>query len=250
MRTGTQDRLTMLDDDGNLIGFCLGWDFTAEHEWGISRIERNFGIRGRNREVLGVEARQITTDGPLYLDDYVHVLISNNYFKPKHIDSYVRDLPLYGKDEMASAWSESDFGIRLKEDPNGHLKELSEAFSRKDIAIWLGGGGKPFSNAGLVIAIVSRVPEEHREIMRQADEDHFKLFDAAEATGIEKRLKAADKEWFCLSPRWGVGGVIKKETEHPVVFWLNPREQNKHKAGWVTVEELDQWIDGEGPVLK
>ena len=42
----------------------------------------------------------------------------------------------------------------------------------------------------------------------------------------------------------------RKHTKYEVVFWLNPQEQQIYDANWYTVEQLDQWAKGEGPVIK
>lgn len=76
------------------------------------------------------------------------------------------------------------------------------------------------------------------------------LVTAARATGIEARLRQAGKVWFALEPAWRENIRYQPPTAYEVVFWLNS-EDNLHtnRPGWYTVEELDQWIAGTGPVL-
>jgi len=51
--------------------------------------------------------------------------------------------------------------------------------------------------------------------------------------------------YLSLSPRWLSGG---RKSKHPVMFWLNPLRDGE--ANYYTVEELEQWLKGKGPVLK
>jgi len=60
-------------------------------------------------------------------------------------------------------------------------------------------------------------------------------------------LKSAGRSWFALRAAWIRD---KSASKHPVWFWLNPQEQDRYEAGWFTVEDLLQWTENKGPVLK
>jgi hypothetical protein len=34
------------------------------------------------------------------------------------------------------------------------------------------------------------------------------------------------------------------------LFWLNPYEQRKYRAGLYTIKDLEQWIEGKGEIIK
>lgn len=125
----------------------------------------------------------------------------------------------------------------------------------------------PFSHAGLVIAIVSRMPEQARAAVDASDAETVRLEEAVEATGIRERIEARRKDlsgwsggpaFHALAPRWSSsirtvmreGEEVALATEHPVVFFLNPARQKDHNHGWFTVEELDLWLEGGGPVIR
>jgi hypothetical protein len=130
--------------------------------------------------------------------------------------------------------------------------QLWEAFQKKDIAIWLGGKGmNPFSNNGLVVAIVSRIPKEGKDLLLAGDLDYMSLKAVSNDTGIEKVIRTAKKSFYALSPKWtkDIKGT-EGRTKHRVVYWLNPTEQHIHAAGWFTVEDLELWAKDEGPVMK
>jgi hypothetical protein len=80
--------------------------------------------------------------------------------------------------------------------------------------------------------------------MYRVDEDAYNLKNAAKATGIEDYLKAKWRRWFALSPRWA------NEEKTEVKFWLNPMDQHIYEAGWYSVEQLMEWVEDRGPVMK
>lgn len=170
----------------------------------------------------------------------------------------------YDMQPLTTAWADGDFAIfARKPDEVAFLKELHQAFENLDVAVWLGGGGV-FRRPGLCFGIISKMPEEFIDMFRLTDEDRIALEKADAATGIKDRLKAAGEAagdgsswrkpfgYYALSPRWASmihstkDGVI--ETEYDVVYWLNPQDQDNVNFGWFTVEQLDQWIAGEGPI--
>lgn len=246
MRHGTNPRL--VTDDGNLIAVDLSADFCSEHEWGIAGIRGALGI-GADPKAVGLDARR-ATEVPktlLYkkLDDGAALGLLSEWTAEREPESFPdRQLGgLRGRD-LVAAWDESTFGIRVATALVPALEQLHAAFKALDVAVWLGGHRGLLENAGLMLAIVSRVPEQHAQAMREADADHAALKAAATATGIEAELRAAGLRWFALSPRWA---DAKKRS---VKFWLNPYQQDIHEAGWFTVKELRQWKQGKGPVMK
>lgn len=60
---------------------------------------------------------------------------------------------------------------------------------------------------------------------------------------VKKFLKKKKKDWFFL-------GDPKKFDDGTWHFWLNPCEQNIYESGWYTLEELKQWGDEKGPIIK
>lgn len=244
-----------------LVGVNLGADYCAEHEWGIDSLREKFGIDNTKN---GLEKRKITRL-PEYknLSDFEWVdnqsystnsstKISGIYCWSVRYDDKPLDLTWMsirsskyeakGKIDLYTAWDERSFcALSSEVETIAYLKEVYQAFTQFDIAIWQGGGG-PFQNAGLCLGIASRLPKEITDNWLVKDLERNQLLADAEATGIKELLDNAKKEYFALSP--------SREPDGSVKFWLNPRHQNRYEAGWFTVAQLKQWINEEGPVIK
>lgn len=276
MRRGMDNGWVVEGD--KLIGLSLGADYCAEHEWGIADLKWALGIDGSKPKYSqekakytkphGIERRRISKHDNIRLfehKDQVIVICEDSWIVKrfeenieKHgidkvwKDYRPRELGLWGDETLATAWDGGSFGILAKGDDANRLRELFKEIEANNVAIWNGGRSNPFQNGGLIIAIIDRVPAEHVEAMRAADEDAEKLQAASEATGIHKRLADAGKGFYACSASWFTPDFKPKnqtkETTHPVIFFLNPREQDENNSGWFTVEELDQWIKGEGPI--
>lgn len=225
----------VLSNNNGFLGINLGSDYCAEHEWGIRDIHRLFGI---DKQKSGLDKRLVTR-----IPKELIWVETKKYsgFTTEEGNTYgVRDFSRVG--DLLTAWSESGFCV-LSSDVKtiAKLKELFEAFQKKDVAIWLGGGGL-FQNAGLALAIASRLPHHVTTAWLENDIAQEKLTADVKATGIEDLLEKAGRRYFALSPSRGPDGSLH--------FWLNPMEQHKYEAQWCTLEDLKLWAENKGPVLK
>jgi hypothetical protein len=255
---------------GRVIAINLGSDFCAEHEWGIGGIKGSFGIsdkperRDHGGDLVGADVCTVTKvpDELKFfkdLDGYAYLLFTDSFHYTEEEDLTAANfndmLEVRGDEELSTAWSNGSFGIRMKNDALGIgttvLGQIYDAFTRCDVMIFL-GGGQGIGNSGLILAIRSRVPEDSLDKMREAHESHLNLIEAVEKTSVEEKLRAAGKEFYALSPRWVSGFQLDDgvTTEHPVLFWLNPMEQDQNNYGWYTIEQLLEWIEDEGPIPK
>lgn len=250
-------------ENGKVYGINLGADSTAEHEWGIKKLNKMFGVGdvkkgifARNKPVLGVDLRTITKypEECLYYGiitinnkEYTY-LICYSYDLGEITEDRLKNFELYPNSfrenqSIFTSWDEGSFGILVDETYKESLAELYEAFKRKDIMFAI-GASEVFRNGGLLLVVRSEMSKEEIDNLYEKDLDYFNLQKAAEDTGIKKILKEAGKGFYALSPRW------KDEGKTEVIFWLNPYEQNVHNFGWFTVDELKQWANNEGPVMK
>lgn len=259
MRRG--DRNGWIEENGRFIGVNLGSDFCAEHEMGIGPLKWKLGVDGGrpmySREPVvykqppGVARLKITKHDQvkLFVADNMAALICTDAWLLEEIAKVgiakrlPHDLQMRDK-KLATAWSESDFGILGCGQDAERVKELAKAFEANNIVLWL-GGRMLIENAGLLICIADRLPEEAKNKLRESHEDADKLKKASAATGIIERLEKAGRRYFACSPRWKSKDM---KSAYPVMYWLNPTEQHENNFGWYSVEDLDAWIEGKGPI--
>lgn len=249
------------------VGIHLAADFTAEHEWGIRELKSKFGIPERELTdgPFGVEREkaQAVPETLVYQEEKkgitglavitYHFQLEDvklseyselNYTMHPPREDPRRDTSSFKTYdfEATGAWDGNSFGIRAKGDKAREcLSELHEAIKQTDVCLFLGGAG-PFQNAGLTIAIASRIPQDLQKLMRDTHRDTANLHKKAKATGIYD-VVPRDK-YYALSPRW------KDSKKRSVVFWLNPTDQKNNNYGSFTVTELKQWMKGKGPIPK
>lgn len=202
---------------------------------------------------------------------------------PDHFSSYETVLKQYNSDlgfydyrgqkpeeraMLAGAWDEASFGIhtRIKE-YTLYLQHLKDAILRGDAVIMVRGTLNPFENGGLVVAIRSRIPAEVDTRLKEQHLDRQRLERAAADTKIVERVNEvnskhyADKGfrgespcgYFALSPSWAGEWNAKypnRQTKHSVIFFLNPMNQRERYWGRVTVEEIEDWMQGKGFIMQ
>lgn len=252
----THEPKWMYNKGGDLIGIAMGSDFCAEHEWGTGKMKSEFKC---DDSLDGIARRTITHLPPhlRFIDEkeYQAIFLSRT-------ESYYKQPAVWVKEELrrfdktiplTCAWDESTFAVvAWGEKDKKNVRKLWDAFQRKDVAFWpnigvfhLGGG--------LIFAIPSMVPAEDKQTMLDSDLDNKKLIEASKKTGIEEKVTEAGRRFFALSPKWAKyfkDPDYASKTKHEVIYWLNPMDQHVNNHGWFTVEELEQWIEGKGPIPK
>ena len=282
MRRGYNSEL-IKDEQGQLLGFNLGADYCAEHEWGIDKIKRSFGIDVYSSEkpfarwwekillvttksALGVDKRLITKCPELVKGEYK--ISIKDYKQPKskpvkHTIYYIgfKDYyyssaakeerfeeeikrGVYSVSETENVWGWwSEGDFMVASTDKQAIEDLYQAFQVLDVTISV-GGGNVFQNGGLHFVIKSRISQEVIDDVYQKDLDNLNLKKAASSTGIYEKLEKAGKHFFALSPRW------KDAEKKEIVFWLNPQEQHANNSGWYTISDLEDWIKGVGKIPK
>lgn len=260
--------------NGKLSWVLMSEGSYAEHEFGIESLQRSFkldstkvGLERRKIRKLPLEYIRFTTD--LSLKDGLKsatMLMFGPYLDEdspqRAYERFDHQLMQY-RDGTASAWSEKDFAIVSEnEEHQKYLAELHDAIKGKRVALLY--RCNPFSrNNGLSLVITDNVDEEVDVNLSNSDLDRIKLAEASDRTGIINRLNKTKEisearsgvyfggrcSYFACSPRW-IDEKRKGDSIHPVIYWLNPYDQKNNNFGWFTVEELDQWIKGCGPIPK
>jgi len=252
MRRASHDTQWLKDETGSAVGLALGYDFCAEHEWGIKRLKEDFGVPV-TATPMGLIDRKITQvpEGFLVYKNFTAKPYDKRPYDSmdKAIERTIENFKFYDykddpKLDLIGAWDESTFAVIVRGEENiTWLYNIYRAFLGQDILFGTGKGGFLRSH-GLTFVIDSLVSDEERAAVLAADEDHKRLLDAAKATGIEERLKKAGKRYYALSPRFW------DDTRTEVSFWLNPMDQHLNNYGWFSVADLDAWIAGKGPIPK
>lgn len=289
------------DDNDVLLGIDLGADFCAEHEWGIKPLRTALGMTDDRVGVAKYTAHKhshifcwTTTDKAKGLlvfdpsfghweevpDTYETALPQFSELKPYVIfDSNANtSRPRSGKgsqptkqyETVVGGWSDRDFGIHTTTpETTAALLEIWGAIQKDDFGLMVRGTMNPFERGGLVVFIVSRLPQEIDERIKATHLDQIALKKAADKTQIVQKIdkiniKARQDaghpymanppcEYLALSPEWAENWntrVPNRPTKHPVIFWLNPFDQESRYWGRVTVEELEQWMKGEGWIMQ
>jgi len=179
--------------------------------------------------------------------------------KAKANETYAKELAaLKRKEGIAAAWSSRDFGVHVEGDDKVKiLEEFYKAGCAGEIVVLICNPmpENPFTRGALTFMRLG-VDTEMDKVVDQAlisvETDARSLEKAFAKTKIEARLRKANKDWFALSPKWVSDNHNEKaeNSEYPFTVWLNPNEQHKYNSRWCTVEELEQWIDEKGPIVK
>lgn len=267
-RSHTQGNAVLRDEDGTIYGVLLAADYVGQHEGGIERLQQTFGIKGGDADFAGHSA---TWD----LSDRVHLMPIEHERREGRRRIVEQGLAVttdrpdagmlgeflqrYDDAPVIGAWDDSDFAIAgYGDEGQAVVRMITDAVSNVDLAIWIGGvGGNPFARGGLAIARNSLVPKDLIATFDQTKQAERALKAAADATGIAERLLAMRARhglvslspYHALSPKW-TPAERNGDTAHRVIFFLNPSDGQRNNHGWFTVEELDQWIIGKGPIPK
>jgi hypothetical protein len=252
----TYDGSILKSEDRRFIGVSLGSDSCAEHEWGISRLSKVFGIPA-SETVFGVGRRKVTSFPKLL--QFVTVkhktregrkqktLTYKGIFCPKYSDEKPT-IDWIGESGLYTAWDGESFCV-LSSIPEEQemLFELYEQIQEGNVVMWLGRGHVFKKTSGLNIAIIDRIDPVYTAEWDRFDREQYQLkLDVAES-GIEKILKDAGKKWFALSPN--------REPDGSIMFFLNPYNIDKSPSckqaryGWFSLEDLQAWARDEGPVV-
>ena len=182
MRKAYQNVSIVRDEQNNqLIGVSLGYDFCAEHEWGIKGIKREFGV---DNSKIGIDGRSITKGSVLYKEkgdiallrngdnfDVTYQKLEEKEFK----DCLPRDLEHMREDkELHTAWAEDNFCVV---GPIEVIKELKEAFENQNICFATINDIPAFGGTSLCILIKDRVPQEAIDKMVYVDNQALDTMD-------------------------------------------------------------------------
>ncbi len=255
----------LVEEDGKIIGIALGYDYCAEHEWGIKGIVQKLGIKGLSNKTLGYKSR-INNQVPKSLVFGTSIVngkkikaalimwsldYDEKYTKfdwkmlPRDLEGNNRTtLSKDDKSSVIAAWGEGDFGIVVEGEKNVEfLEKLYKAFQNKNVLVGTFKKLKAFCNPSLTFLIKDLLPAGVEEEMVVQDKKSFELQKIIKKLNLEERLRKADKfnsddydGIICASPSWN--NKKDRNTKHPVAVWINADKN----YGWYTVEEVESFI--------
>jgi len=256
MRQGLR-KSGLLFHEGVFFGMCLGADFCAEHENGITDLKNSFGIIESNKPngIANLKITQVPKDKISFFSKgqssyllYPQFAMENDFEAKFH--RHPHDLVL-ARGEMAGAWSDKDFGIHVKGKLNKtYLQEIYDALLKGDIAFGFTSKMPVFDNAGLCLFIVSKFPKVHNDSLIAQQEEKKSLQEAADKTGLIAYLDSKGKGHYK-----GYYSCIPKRDEKSadgLKWWFNSYDQKEDGYGHFYTQELKDWADGKegNPISK
>ena len=203
------------------IGISLGYDYCAEHEWGIKGIRRKLEIPELNRQNVGVKSRTIQQAPVSHVqyrevDDQTYFSFVASWYQDKPFNEHETYLP-YGvyKDftkELITAWDESGFWVGgAIPESRERIKMVYEAFLNKNLAICHLGSGNPFANSSLSLLIVDRIPKAYLEMMVKADTEGLDLKEEKDKLDLDGKARANKCDFMAISPKFIAYGATPEE---------------------------------------
>ena len=282
MRKAYNDTEAIQEED-KIWGVNLGYDFCAEHEWGVTGIVEQLGLKERSKRCLGIQNKLIRNKEGIshgivefwvrkgsaasHTKKHGYSPKKAYYFETSGIASWSSDrgnilqrgrvdlIATYdieeGRKDLWSEWDKRDF--RLVTTSKDLYDALVGALEAGELTFGLSNNKNLFANSGLLM-IDARAFSDELKAEMESDELAYMAFQKKAdkvKKQIDKKLKEKKLSYYALSPR-----EIDKEqqqkhnTKYDMAFWLNPSDQRAHDSGWYSVEELYQWAKGEGPVIK
>lgn len=265
MRKASQNYGLLVVDDV-FIGIALGYDYCAEHEWGIQNLKRICGIPEGNKDNMGIRCRIITKAPSIIFKEETYkkkrfsILYTGlNFRSQEDNEKYIpRDLENYkdsliwnekwnkehqnreSKDNIITAWDDGSFGIAVMGDKEvEYLKELKTAIETLNLTIAITSlkAVNPFAGSSLCLLITNRIPQELVDDMYNADKEYYDREDYEEKIGMKEIIKKHGKQgltkelhyFLACSPKW----ISYKDAEH--------REEYKKKHN--TKYDIIYWIN-------
>jgi len=269
-------KVETVEVNGQVIGFALEADFTAEHEWGVDQMKREFNIptmklkehiEKKNSNILNrlfykiplnIEHSHNAEDPHLYIiknKEYLFLTMSNNYDGKKRTPKDLNRYYYMRKDrEFGGAWDESEFMIVAKNTKENleFFKMLVKAELENDLFI---GFYPDVLKQGLLILKYSGILEEDLLAYEESSKEAAVMLQLVHDSKIEKTIKANGKGFHALRPM-----IVSEEgfkTAHnsyesgTLMFFLNPQEQRKYASGWYSLAEIQEWAEKDsGPVIE
>jgi hypothetical protein len=267
MKKASQNNGLIVIDD-KFIGIALGYDYCAEHEWGIKGLKRICGMPETSKKNMGVRNRAITKCPLLVFREETHknrkfaILYSsgNTWQTQEELEEYLpydfknwtedliwnekwnKDHPSTrsDKDNISTAWDSESFGVVVMgEKEVEYLKELHDALKKYNVTIAVADLRikNPFAGSSLCLFITDRIPKEIADAMYAGDKEYFDREDYEKKIGMKKIIaKYGNKNnykglhyFLACSPKW--------------IDYEDPENRENRKKKLNTKYDIQYWIN-------
>jgi len=266
MRRASQDYGLIIEDD-KFIGVALGYDFCAEHEWGVEDLRRRCGIPYLTRKNMGVKSRTITKAPPLVFKEETYkrkkfaLLLTgkewrtkeeNEDFLPNDLTYWIKDLVRNeewnlkypdtrgGKDNIITAWNGSGFGVGVMGKKEiEYLKDLKVNIEKNNLTIAVANlrVKNPFAGSSLCLLITDRIPQETLDALYLSDKEYLDREEYEKKIGMKKIIeKYGNKNGFnglhyfmACSPKW--------------IDYNDEKSREEQKKKYNTKYDIMYWIN-------
>lgn len=286
MRSCHSRRSWVENEQGQMVGIALGFDFCAEHEFGadgmyatlgVDRHLPGFGAIAATRVPTHVQFEERTVRSPPKKNHqhfkkevdrdklkeavlYVSAQFPMDHEEP---DVFKRAEQVCGKmndlrwnaydperDNLQTAWDSSSAIIHVRGARDvERLRELHTAMMEGNLVLNAPAGqGFTRTDGGLSFGVADRFDQAYRDRMLQDHEASMRLKFAAQASGVTELLAQQGKHYHALSPAW-----MDQGAERELIFFLNPdnyRQPQPATSGYFTVDELKAWAQNTGPAIE
>jgi len=273
MRKASQDN-GLIVDDGKFLGIALGYDYCAEHEWGIKDLKRMCGIPDASKKNMGVKNRTITIVPSivfkeevvtratknkkkakyaiLYTGNKWHSQEENEQYVPRDLKNFIEDLSWNekwntehpstrgDKDNIITAWDGGSFGVAVMGDNEVEwLKELKTAIEEKRLTIAVANlrVNNPFAGSSLCLMITDRIPQETLDAMYMGDKEYFDREDYEKKIGMKKIIeKRGNKNGY-------KGEKYFMACSPKWIDYENKENREKRKKELNTKYDIQYWVN-------
>lgn len=264
MRQAYNNVKVIIEDD-IFLGISLGYDYAAEHEWGIEDMRRRLGIDDTK---LGVEGRRITNPTHItLLEDNNTTLITSRPNSDNTLEGSLwvfRGYDLNEK-EVFTAWNSEAFAVASnKTEVREYIRQLFDAAKKNDVIIGFVKENSAFKGTSMCLLIESALPQDIRDTFYNVDKSAFDLIEYEKKIGLTDLKEVAksagykgEHYFMACSPKWidyddvENREAVKKRwnTQYDILYWVNYSDDDDN-YGWYCVEEIKEWLSTPGLKLK
>jgi len=265
---------TEKDGSKTFLGVNLGFDFCAEHEWGISGLKDSLGIWNgtpeTEKKVYGMARSKINNNSSVFFFSKefhksnkefvtIYFLGSSEYFNKERneefADFHKSDIEYYilsGDKELLTYWDSSSFLIIS--DQKDEMIKLNSAFLTNEIGLRSFSRSMVFSpdmKAGLMLFIMSELSDDVDSWIIEDQKEYYNMFKKFRRYNLEKKFKKAKIRYDVLYPMQIEEGQEELVSKFPYWVWWWPVDTDKYEGGSYTIEDFQQLLrKGSGPLLK